>query len=314
MRRIWLWAIGVLTVFVAAFWWLMLDARAPDAAPGEFPIDTWRRLVDQDESFRPVEVRMEVIGVDLAPRWATEAGNFGAPARMAYTAFQIVYPDKTLVVGGAVDEATLTQMAQTDEATFDHDAYDRLTAAMLEADQVWITHEHLDHVMAVARHPDPEALAPKLMVNVAQLDALPQFALGGRLPPPLAGVTPVEATEPFLVAPGVVVDPTPGHTAGSQVVFVTLESGRELLLIGDIVWTLSNLDTLKTRPRLLQFVVFDPSEQRARVLAQVRALHDLRQAEPDLAIVPSHDRDHLERLIAERRLGDGFLVQAPDGD
>ena len=30
---------------------------------------------------------------------------------------------------------------------------------MLAADQVLITHEHLDHVMAVARHPDPAALA-----------------------------------------------------------------------------------------------------------------------------------------------------------
>ena len=78
-----------------------------------------------------------------------------------------------------------------------------------------------------------------------------------------------------------------------------MASGEEVLLIGDIVWNMSNIADLTTRPVLTQYVVFDPNEVRERVKAQLRALHDLMAAEPDIAIVASHDRAHLQALDAE---------------
>ncbi len=94
--------------------------------------------------------------------------------------------------------------------------------------------------------------------------------------------------------------PGRGHTPGSQMVFITLESGEELLLIGDIVWTMGSIENLKTRPVLTQYVVFKPNyEDRDAIKRQVRALHDLMLAEPDLTIIPSHDRVYLKSLPAD---------------
>lgn len=91
--------------------------------------------------------------------------------------------------------------------------------------------------------------------------------------------------------------PSPGHTPGSQVVFVALQNGSEFLLIGDIVWTISNIADLKVRPQLTQVMIFDPNEDREAVKQQVRALHELVKDEPALTLLPAHDRDHLIALV-----------------
>jgi glyoxylase-like metal-dependent hydrolase (beta-lactamase superfamily II) len=87
-----------------------------------------------------------------------------------------------------------------------------------------------------------------------------------------------------------------GHSPGSQVIYVQSAKGREYLFVGDIVWTRDSIDRLTTRPRFLQWIMFDPNEERERVLTQVRGLHDLQEAEPELVIVPSHDLGYLEEL------------------
>ncbi len=297
-----------------AIWWFFFEGRAPAAAPGVFDIAAYRTLVANGPPDRPTEVRMETVGGDLAPSWATHAGRFEGEVEMAYTAFQLVYPDRSIVIGGAVDAPTIEVMRQTDAAFFDAEAYGRLTRAMLAADQVWITHEHIDHVMAVARHPDPGALAPRLRLNASQIAMLPRFAAGDALPAPIAEVAPVRNDAARLIAPGVVVAPAAGHTAGTQVFYIDRADGTEYLLIGDIVWAMTNLDGLTTRPRITQIVVFDPNEDRGAVLRQVRALHDLRAAEPGLNIVPSHDRAHLRGLVASGALAEPFVEPASAQD
>jgi len=87
---------------------------------------------------------------------------------------------------------------------------------------------------------------------------------------------------------------------------VKRDDGREYLLIGDIVWAVSNIENLKTRPRLLQYLFFEPNENRKAILRQVRALHDLAQAEPNLIIVPEHDGAYLDRLIEKGDFELGF--------
>jgi len=312
MRK-WLYGLLILlAVAGAAFWWLMLDARAPASAEYEFDLQTYRTLTASDPGARPVAVHMLTVGSDMAPSFATEAGKFDDETKMVYTAFQIVYPEKTIIIGGAVDAMTSKDMAQGDAATFDAAAYETLTGSMLEADQVWLTHEHIDHVMAIARHPRPAQLAPRLKLNADQLAAMPQFAVAGDLAPELAGIEPAEVRAPYLIAPGLVVDRTPGHTKGSQTFLITTQAGEEYLLIGDIVWVMSNLDTLKTRPRLLQYIVFEPNEDRRAVLRQVRALHDLREAHPDVIILPSHDGVYLDGLVSAGKLIEGFVRVQPE--
>ncbi len=298
----------VVVIIGVAAWWLLLDARAPKEAPGVFDLSAYRLLVaDDDGASLPTSVRVELVGRDAAPGFAGEVGGGFASWPLYYTAFQIVSPITTTVIGGAVDDLTAEEIGQSSDAVFDAKAYARLSASYQTADQIFITHEHVDHVMAITRAPDPESFADKLRLTTAQIEALPKFAPPGEeLSPVLRDLTPYEINVPTRIAPGVVAAPAAGHSPGSLVFFVKRADGEEYLFIGDIVWLMTNIENLSTRPRLLQYMFFDPPENRQRVLAQVRALHDLANDEPNLNIVADHDGAHIDALITEGLLAEEF--------
>ena len=58
-----------------------------------------------------------------------------------------------------------------------------------------------------------------------------------------------------------------------------------------------HIERAKTRPRFLQTFFFDPPEDRRLVQSQVRALHELAKAEPELVILPAHDTLQQEELM-----------------
>lgn len=293
---------GLIIVFGLLFWWLMLSgSNATKTAPGVFDLEDWRSKAAAPNETLPTDIRITEVGRDMAPPFAAQAGRFGEPISMSYNAVEIVYPDRTIIVGGAVDRVTAEGMTQSAaDWRFDDAAYKALMSSMLSAEQVLMTHEHLDHIMAIARHSNPVALAPNLVLNGPQIEALPMFAMG-ELDPALSGLTPRLSGEVESVAPGLVIAPAAGHTPGSQNVFITLQNGQEILLIGDIVWNMGAIEALKTRPVLTQYLVFRPNyEDRDAVRQQVRALHDMIETNADLIVLPAHDRD--------------WLVQAADTD
>jgi len=304
----WLLRIAVVLVVTlgAAFWWLFLDAGVPKSAEGELDIAAYRALVAGDAAGTlPSEMRIETMASDAVPSFAMQAGWFAGQRRLDYTALQLVYPSSTIVIGGGANAAYVEQTAQSDTASFDVGAYARMVSALGRAAQVLITHEHPDHVMAIANFPDPASLAPRLRLTAPQLAALPQYAPDGVLAPQIAAISPLVLDGPVRLAPGLVAVPMPGHSAGTVTFFVRIQDGREYLLIGDIVWMMRNIETLKSRPRILG-VIYGLGGDRKAVLRQIRALHDLSAAEPDLIIVPSHDADYLDGLIREGKLADGF--------
>ena len=105
----------------------------------------------------------------------------------------------------------------------------------------------------------------------------------------------------MAVAPGVVLLKAPGHSPGSQIVFIQLAAGKEFLFIGDIGWSQRNVETGKGRPRALS--AFMLREDRDAVFGQLAAIAALHQAEPEIAIIPGHDAGVIERLV-----GDGTMV------
>ena len=301
---------GLLVGFGLLFWWLLLSgSNAAKTAPGIFDLEDWRAKARASSEMLPTSIKIIEIGRDAAPPFAAQAGRFGAPIAMSYNAVEVTYPDRILIIGGAVDRVTAEGMTQSAaDWRFDDSAFTRLTDAMLRADQVLMTHEHLDHIMAIARHPDPAALASNLVLNAPQIEALPLFA-DGALDPALANLEPRLDGSVEAIAPGVVVVPAAGHTPGSQNVFITLQNGQEILLIGDIVWNLGAIEALKTRPVLTQYLVFRPNyEDRDAVRVQVRALHDMMVADQDLIVLPAHDR---EALIRAGEI-DGLQFQAAE--
>jgi glyoxylase-like metal-dependent hydrolase (beta-lactamase superfamily II) len=253
--------LGILALILGVlFWWLLLSSsNAARTAPGLFDLEDWRSKASAPAEQLPTSIRILEIGRDTAPPFAAQAGRFGAPVAMSYNAVEVIYPDRRIIIGGAVDRPTAEGMALSDtEWRFSDAAYDELTEAMLNAEQVLMTHEHLDHVMAIARHPDPAALASNLVLNQSQIDALPLFT-DGALDPALTALPSRLSGDVTTIAPGLVVVPAAGHTPGSQMVFIRLQNGQEILLIGDIVWNMGAIEALKTRPVLTQYMVFRPN-------------------------------------------------------
>lgn len=308
------WLIGILVVLAALgglFYWAVIDGDAPPGPQTEFDLAAYRALVANDApETLPTAVNFQVIGSSQAPGFAAEAGAFSAgQLTFDYGTFQIVTPAGDILVDGAVDQATLDEMSDG-KGAFDADAYQRVLNAMTSAQAVMITHEHLDHVMAVARHPQPAALAPRLRLTPEQLEGLPQHAINGQLAPEIAGVTTVNLTTPTRIAPGIVAVAAPGHTAGEIAIYVRTAE-REYLLIGDIAWVFNNVANARGRPRFIHWIMSAVDPDRPRVLRQLRSLHDIHAAEPNLVILPAHDHAYLRELMADGAIGDGLTPPAP---
>jgi N-acyl homoserine lactone hydrolase len=92
----------------------------------------------------------------------------------------------------------------------------------------------------------------------------------------------------------VVLVPVPGHTPGSIIAFVTLPEKR-YAFIGDLAWQREGIELPAERPWLSRKLV-DHDEDGVR--SELARLHRVAERNPDLVIVPAHDRRVLDTLPA----------------
>jgi glyoxylase-like metal-dependent hydrolase (beta-lactamase superfamily II) len=158
-------------------------------------------------------------------------------------------------------------------------------------------------VGGVARSPRLRELEPRLRFSEAQLANAHALAGAGFSDDAIARLARVAipSAHPVRVAPGVVLVAAPGHTPGSQLVYVRLRTGRELVLAGDVAWHRRHVEEPRGHPRLSAWLL---GEDLPRVLAQLRALHEIGRA--GVVVVPSHDGAYLEELVASGVLGAEF--------
>lgn len=300
-RRLWI-AAALAAIGVPGWYALVLHSPAPSA---DFPLDLarLRALGDSVAGSRPVDVRYEnVLGITF-PEAATIAGGAWRSTTMEIYAYQLVFPDGTIVVDTAQDRASARPAALIPH--FDDAAAQRVASAMESAAQIVITHEHVDHMGGIVAHPNLRKLLPALRLTAEQagnrngLSVVP-------LPEAVAkDYQPLRYDDLLAIAPGVVLIKAPGHTPGSQMVYVRREDGRELLFLGDASWKRRNVDEVRERPLFVTALI---GENRGQVLAQFKALHALAQAEPALALVPGHDGPAVTALAERGFLQAGFQL------
>ena len=227
-------------------------------------------------------------------------GEAADPGVQARTVFQVVYPDGYVMVDAGMDLAMHKQIGRgADEPYFPEQAQ-QVDHALRGARAIIFTHEHGDHITGIIRSPYAAELAPKSILTRTQvhtLETAPQF--------PDLRVTEEQAQRYHIIdydkymafAPGWALIKAGGHTPGSQMMFITLDSGREYLLIGDAAWHMDNVRkvTGKDAPWIV--------EDTAAVNDQLKWLHALSTTDPNLVIVASHDDDEHRALVASKLLG-----------
>ena len=303
VRRL-LYLVGVLMLIGApAYYWLLVESHLPTEGSYSIDMAQVRKLADALPGDKPIEIRVETVAHINFPKTAVVAGDSWDPADIPVSSYQLVYADHTAIIDTAFDEAT-GKSSGVPLTSYDAQAYKRMSAGLASASLILITHEHMDHIGGLIAQTDLTKLLAVTKLTKAQVENSDRMTPVTWPAGALANYTPIEYDRYDAIAPGVVLIKAPGHTPGSQLVYVKRADGAEILFLGDVAWQNRNIDIVRERARLVtQFLI---KEDRDAVMLQLAELKRLRDTEPKLEIMPGHDPDALEHFLSAGLLVKGF--------
>jgi N-acyl homoserine lactone hydrolase len=170
-------------------------------------------------------------------------------------------------------------------------------------ERVIMTHLHVDHTGAMRLLPNARFTCAREEWQAATARrATAKGFVAGHLPPEsrmelLDFASSGERFGPFgstidLLGDGSIrLISTPGHTAGHISVLLRVAGGRTVLVVGDAVYTLRNLE-LERAPLLV--------DDKPAYFRSLRELKAFATQEPDAILVPTHDPDAWRALAAAR--------------
>lgn len=266
-------------------------------------LDEIRRVAALLPGKRPLRINVVKFAESLRSRKFSLKGAPDEPSVQARTAYQVVYSDGAIMIDSGMDEQVHKFFGRGTVEPYYPEAAKQVEKAVRAAKIIVMTHEHGDHVAGVIRTPFFQEIAPKTVLTKTQVQALltnPQMP-EIKLTPEMASRYIVVDYDKYLpVAPGMALIKAPGHTAGSQMIYVALESGSEYLFAGDTGWLMDNVRQIrgKDAPWI--------AEDTDYVTAELTWLNKLTKTEKNLHIVISHDEEQRKQYIAAGTLGDGF--------
>jgi glyoxylase-like metal-dependent hydrolase (beta-lactamase superfamily II) len=225
------------------------------------------------------------------------------PSIQARTAFQVVYPDGYVMIDSGMDIQVHKFFGRGVEEPYFPEQEKKVEAALRGAKSIVVTHEHGDHVAGVLRAPFFAELAPKTTLTKTQIQTLenePQMPEIKITADQASKFKVIDYDKTFAYAPGIALVKAPGHTPGSQMIFITLQSGREYLFAGDIAWHMDGVRQVvgKDAPWITE-----PADMMA---AELGFLNGVMKNEKNVVIVISHDEDQRLDYIKQGLLGDGL--------
>lgn len=221
----------------------------------------------------------------------------------AYPVFQIKYSRGWLIVDVALDKEFVPN-----SRTFSDEDYNRIQLALRDARLVVVTHEHHDHVAGVLRSPYLAQVQQHTLLTKSQLRTLNEHPNNPKIKTDSATAAKylsVEYDVLMPLAPGVVLIKAPGHTPGSQMVYVRTASGQEVLLAGDVAWHMSGISTLHQKPLATSQSL---GEDRDAIAPE---LQWLQRVSGTVHVVVSHDVARIDELTKRGVLLSGFDLGTP---
>jgi glyoxylase-like metal-dependent hydrolase (beta-lactamase superfamily II) len=288
----------------AIFAGLIAATRADAQTPAwSADIAAVRQVASLIPGARPLRINILKFAESRRTKNFSVKGAPKIPSIQARTAFQVVYRDGTVMVDSGMDLQVHKFFGRGQEEPYFPDAAASVERALRAARLIVMTHEHGDHVAGVIRTPLFTELAPKTVLTRTQMKSLiedPQMP-EIRLSPEMARhfIT-IDYDKYYPFAPGMALIKAPGHTPGSQMIYVALDSGKEFILAGDVAWHMDGVRTItgKDAPWV--------KEDEAAVAGELQWLNQLTRSEKNLTVVLSHDEEQRLDLINRKILGDGF--------
>jgi len=297
---------ALLLIASAAYYWFIVESHVPAGAAFALDIGEVRRLAGTASGDRPISIEVEKVGLFKPPAAFVVAGDAWKPSDLPVYSYRIVYPQTSAIIDTALNK----ELGGDSLDFFDAAAFARVHAAMAQSSLILVTHEHSDHIGGLTTHPNLAAVLAASKLTREQI-ANPAAMLPAKFPDhALDGYVPLDYQKYDAVAPGMVLIKSPGHTPGSQMVYVQTVDGTEFLFIGDVAWHFRNIEVQRERPRFVTQLTI--KEDRAAVLGELVALHGLHEAEPRINIVPGHDGAAVEQMIAAGLMKPRFASVAGD--
>lgn len=288
-RRLNYFLLALLLLIGAPAYWLLKDTSPYWVPAKQMDIVQLRRLAEAIPGQKPSRIEMELVAWRRVPGDLFAAGSGLKRRAIGVMAFRLEVPGKGPVMLETGTTQTLADQLGMDR--FDAAAQHSVDSMLRQSSMILVTDEHGDHLGGLAALGATEGglgVLSRVKLNPAQLPSSPTSA---KLPWPSGVLLHAELsdTKPQAVAPGIVVIPTPSHSPGSQMIFVRLDDGQEFLFAGDIASMTVNWRELRPRSRFLSD--FYAPEDRRAVISWLHVIAALKNSEPAIRILPSHDYD-----------------------